>query len=396
MTEDAHTLVATIGTLDLKPTTTEFTLDEGWSPYGQATIECPIPSDLDAIDPRLKLRLDLRAEQAFGVGPSTADYTALHGGSIATWNTAHGGSIPSINAAHFQGFNDFGLRDSTTRTASLLLRSRKIDREARTVTLKFATDEALLQAYALVATAVFEPASTSVRQLVKYVLSLIGAFLETGTDDGVIAASSSRWLPGVYAWDYLTPLLQAAQLRLYCDEMRRWYLVTDKTIVPGQLTLVDTTNITGADDEIDLDGEWYDAVVVTYTWTDALGATQQAWDTAAQPNFSKVFAIEYNLPYPGAGAAGRILSRALGLGRTQDVRAISDYTATPSQAVTLSITGDDTQVGYVASVAWKWPDAEMRVKSRGLVEAPASAWVLDPAGVSWAALAAGIKWTDDI
>lgn len=392
---DQHRFSAAIATTQLEVIDSTFTLDDTWSPYGQATLRCVIPADLDSIDPREGLRVELRAEQAFGLPTAAGDYAP--GGSIAAWTAAFGGSIPAINAAYFRGFNSSGLRDSTTRRASLSLRKREIDWRDQVVTLELATDEALLQTYALVATEIYKPGITSVRGLVINVLALIGAFLEPGSDDGTIDPDASDWVPGVSAWDYLAPLVQTAGLRLYCDELRRWYLVDDTTIIDGLLQLSDASTITADRDSIDLDGDWYDAVVITYEWIDNLGVTQQAWDTAADTTLPQnVLSVTYKRPYPGPGAAARVLSRALGRGRVQAVRAISDYRATPSQAVSITVAGDDTQVGYLSSVQWAWPAAEMSVSSRGLVEAPVTAWVLDTPGVHWADIPVGIDWTEDI
>lgn len=393
---DRHTLIAKLGSENLAIKTAKLILDDAWSPYGQAEITCPLPANLDTIDPRLSLRLNLRAEQSFGMGPTIGEYTLEVGASVSVWTAAYGGSIPTINANHFSPFNSFGLRDSNAISASLSLRSRTIDWVESTVSLSFATDEALLQAYALVSAGPFDLSTTSCRAAVQYVLSLIGAFLEPGIDDGVIGADASQWLPGITAWDYLSPLVQTAGLRLYCDQLRRWYLVTDNNPAEGQLVLSDLVNLTTDRDTIDLDGDWYDAVVITYKWNDEAGSSQRAWDSAAEPNFTKVLALTYETPYPGPGGAANVLVRALGRGRIQEVRAISNYTVIPGQAVSVTMTGDETQVGFISSVGWEWPAAEMDVSSRGLIEAPPTAWILDTPGVSWADLPVGIDWTEDI
>ncbi len=393
---DSHKIRATIDGVPLEVISATFTLDERWSPYGQASLTCALPDNIDTVDPRESLRVDLRAEQSFGVGVPISRLTEDVGGSIAALTAAFAGSIPLINATYFRSFNNAAVRASKIRRANLSLRRREINWSRGTVNLELATDEALLQSYALVSTSSVQPGLTSVRSLTISVLDTLGAFLQSGTDDGEIEVDAAEWMPGVSAWDYLAPLVQSAGLRLYCDELRRWYLVTDDTTTAGQLTLTDARSITEDADTIDLDGDWYDAVVITYEWVDDLGDTQREYDVAAEENFTKVLTVNYDRPYPGAGAASRVLSRALGRGRAQDVRAVSDYTGVPGQAVSITVAGDDTQVGFVSSIAWQWPAAEMNVKSRALVDAPPESWILDPAGVAWEDLDVGIDWTEDL
>lgn len=77
----------------------------------------------------------------------------------------------------------------TPRPFDLLLRSRVVDHDAKTVRLRLASDEALLQDYAtLTADAGARAHEASLRAVVDYVLAKIGAALEPGAFDADVTA----------------------------------------------------------------------------------------------------------------------------------------------------------------------------------------------------------------
>lgn len=79
--------------------------------------------------------------------------------------------------------------DGDSRSFDLGLRSRDVDHVSKTVTLELASDEALLQDYAVLASDSGARAhQTSLRAVVNYVLGKIGASLEAGTDDANVTA----------------------------------------------------------------------------------------------------------------------------------------------------------------------------------------------------------------
>lgn len=398
MTVDSHVARAQAQTglvLDVK----EFsmTLDESWSPYaqGEITIANPGPAGLDQLDARKSARVSITVQQDFGASDPVSDLTAAWAGKKASDITTlwAGKKVRDITAEHYQPWNSFGVRVPTTRTFDLGVRGRPLVHKDNTISLKVMSDEMLMQDYALVDLKPYTPAATSVRQLVQAVLARLGAYLEQGTADGTVNAASSTWLPGVSAWDYLAPLVQQAGLRLWCDENRRWYLTDSTLSAPGTVTLSEGVTIVDATDDVNRDGEWYDAVVITYEWTDPTTNTQQtAYDIASVPGYSRVHALSYKTPYPGPGAAGRVLARDLARGRVQEVSAVSDYTVTPTQALALNLPDTDTQSGYVSAVTWRLPDAEMSVRSRGLGAVLKTSYLAGPAGLHYLAVPAGIKY----
>ncbi|MGG7509439.1 hypothetical protein [Plantibacter sp. YIM 135249] len=399
MTISMHTIRASIGvaggnSVSLK--SARLSLDESWSPYVQGELVLPIgDSDfLAALDPREDVRAQITLVQTFGDSGPLSELTARYAGSVKAITAAFTGSVTALSADGFTPWNSFGRRNSTTRSFDLGVRRRAIRYGSADVELPIASDEALLQDYALVATESLRTGILSVRELVGFVLAKIGRHLEPGTADAAVAPEASVWNPGTFGWAFLAPIVQASALRLWCDELRRWHLTGDEEAPDlGALVLSSEGTITDASNVIDRDGDWCDAVVITYRWKDALGIDQVAYDTAETDGFSKVKTIDFtNTPYPGPGAASRVLARSQGRGQVFEVEAVSDYSATPGQPVSVNIAGALAQAGYVGSVSWAWPADEMRVTTRGLFEIPNDAWLYMPDSIRWNDLPADTTW----
>ncbi len=199
--------------------------------------------------------------------------------------------------------------------------------------------------------------------------------------------------PGEKTWDFLASLVDAAGLRLFCDEQRRWYLVDPASFtVPGSLRVSEGFNATAAAETIDLSAAdrgvpgYAETVVVKYTWLEG-GEPMTAYDAAGDPHGIGRF-VEVNRPYPGPGAAETLLRKSQGKGRTLDLGALADLTATPGQNLVATMPGAPIQTGLVSSVEWS-SDGTMRIGSRGLTDTPETAWSLaqgawdDVTGIPW-------------
>lgn len=410
MTVSRHSIQAWVGTNKVDVIDASITMDESWSPYVQASLTTVVDSDiLDQLDPRTGSRISLYVSQEFGDSEKLTELTAAYSGDTIADLTADwtGDAISAISATYFTPFNPsfsnklsrlsslYGgasIADLTTAWAGLYLyeisemyfrsypegiynnftkgfnlgiRSRSIDIASETVTLELSTDEALLQDYALVSVNNFAPASLQLRQVIKEVLALVNGYLAPGATDATITAEAALWAPGQEAWDYLTSLTQAAGFRLYCDENRMWHLVEGTFTQPGLAELWSVGTIKSADDNINRDDDlWFDAVVLKYTWVDALGATIQKFDTAHVEGFSKVRLFEIASNYPGPGAAQAILDRAIARGRRLDVTTVSNYAVQPSMATNIYITNYPTESCYIKSVTWNYPSDEMTISTR--------------------------------
>lgn len=334
----------------LAVTGADITLDESWAPYCQVSLTCnrPNPLTVEALDPR-------------GTNPLRTQLTLT--------------------------------RDGVARTFDLCLRSRRVDGDE--ITLTAASDEALLQDYARVATTAYTPAYISARTIVADVLAKIGATLAAGTADAVVAAESSEWLPGVTAWDYLEPIVHAAQLRLWCDERRVWRLEQANGMSSGYAELDGEADLTGGGDEITRDGDWFDGVVIVYQYQDAVGQVT-SYDIAPADGtpVSKVRTLSFQTAPPAPGAAARLLRGALGRGRERNVQAVSRFDVTPTMPCSVTLPGLPAQAGVLSAVTWTLPADEMTIRTRGLVDVPDRGWVSLPGGLAWNELPAGTSWTE--
>ena len=397
MTVSRHNATAYVGETELDVKTATVTLDRTWSPYVAATLTLPKPSEaiLDALDPRIRPRVSLFLSQDFGNSEKVSLLTSLFAGlTVAAVTTAYANEfLFERTTEYFEPFNASQIIPSTRRYLNLGVRTTTVDHNTGEVSLDLTSDEALLQDYALVALQNFTPGYTSVKTAVNDALKRIGAVLQITALDGTVEATSTDWEPGQTAWDYISPLLTSAALRLYCDEQRFWYLVDDNAEVPGVLILTDTDTIVQATDGISRDARWYDAVVITYTFRDPItGTTTVNVDTAQGDTVTKVLSLEYSTAFPGPGAAARVLSRATGLGRIQSVQAVNDYNATPGQEARISLPGTLENIGTVQSIVWNLPSDVMAVESSGLIEIPATAWAKVAVGIRWQDITVGVSW----
>ncbi|GAB3408803.1 hypothetical protein GCM10027515_26540 [Schumannella luteola] len=218
----------------------------------------------------------------------------------------------------------------------------------------------------------------------------------TGTPDGSTStrtrldnrsADSLLRKPGTKVWDWLNAIVQAAGLRLFCDDKRKWRLVNNAYAVDGVIRMAQAVNLTDASDTVDLGATdpgpqgigavpgYADHVVVRYSWIDrATGQQMEQYDSAGtQPGLGAL--IEVDAPFPGSGLAAAALARAQGRGRVLDLASLSDLNTTPGNDLIATMPGIPAQVGKVASVEFDLTDSTMRVGSEGLIDTPPNAWL---------------------
>jgi hypothetical protein len=223
---------------------------------------------------------------------------------------------------------------------------------------------------------------------------------------GTVAASQSErsaivdrppelfsWKPGTTAWDFLSPLLTTAGLRLFCDEVRVWRLIDPAAYVVDGFVRLSTFNVVTATDTISREDPevFATGVVIRYAWQDDDNVGQLAYDTAGTPE--KVAVIDYARTFPGPGAAAAVLARRSGTGRTQDVDALTLWDTTPGADASISLPDAPEQQGKVSSVRFSLgDDAVMSVGTRGLIDIPPGSWLAWDPDQTWVEVPAGVTW----
>lgn len=207
--------------------------------------------------------------------------------------------------------------------------------------------------------------------------------------------------PGQKSWDFLSPMIQAAGLRLFADESRVWRLVPSGYTVPGQINVAEAYNLTSGSDTIDLSAAdtgpdagpaYFLKVVVTYSWiSSADGTPQTAYDVAGS-GVGPGLLVNVAAPYPGPGAAAAILARGQGRKRVIDVSALADLAARPGMAVAATLPIVAT-LGTVSGVTWS-DDDTMTLAVRAALDIPATAWALQPEGYRWQDVPSGQTWPE--
>jgi hypothetical protein len=379
---DRHTITATIEplSLELDVKTAELSLDESRAPYAELTITTALPTSdqMDLIDVTdQELRLVGQIRQDFGIIWDLGNLTELGGNSVAVI-TSFGGVTPSsITNRLFGSWNRINY-PSQIRNFDLYITERNFNELAKEMRLKATSDESKLIFDTIVGATPLDPSSTDLATIAETVLARYDAELSGTPSTGTVdEPEATIWTPGTYAWDYLDTILEPAGLRLWADEEGTWYLTERQSSQPGQLRISPTNLMLTHDDSMVYDPTvWYDAVVIKYEWEDSLGATQTAYDFAGAPiPRSALVETRTDTVYPGPGAAQGLLDRVQSRGRSVDVSAVSRYNATPGQAITIEPPTGFDQTGYIVSVSFRLPEAEMSITSRNLTENPVLSWL---------------------
>ncbi|MFE6733429.1 hypothetical protein [Microbacterium sp. NPDC057650] len=208
---------------------------------------------------------------------------------------------------------------------------------------------------------------------------------------------SLTWQAGVSGLAFLRPLLIAAGIRLVCDEARLWTLRDDTYRADGAQTYRVGVNITQVDEKLSRAAEeWFDGMVVQYTWTDADGIEQTRYDSyALTANPTKTIRREVAAPYPGPGRAQYAVTRAQGRGRTVTVTRQAHWDEHAEQPLSVLLDGTPIQTGLAEKVTFDLAGNTVTTSSR-TTDTPAEAWQLIPAGEAWLDSPIGASWTEEV
>jgi hypothetical protein len=400
--------------VEIDPISVQVTLDEAWAPYVQATVVLPSNSISGFVAPTFGSRVKLRLQQDnqnllyvyemtenYGgwVAAVTAAFTPCLIASFtreyaATWNIfTTGAPISKITTEYtpvtplkltndglstvwrmtaFLQVPSEELEPYTSFTADLGLRSISYDYISKEATLTLASDEALAQdVYGFGSPTVVLEEYTA-RATINIILNALGAILEPGTAIGFTSGITSFKIPlyrdnvGTTPWDFIVSLANIFNFKIYCDELRRWYLVQDTT-VSGNLELKDNDNITDFQKIISRENPWYNEAIIEYE--DPSGTkTIDAYRAPMVGPTKTLYIKKDNTFFPGTGGAQALVERAVTRGETYSVEAINNFNARPRQELIVDITGEPVKTGIVQSITWSLPSARMSVDIRNLEE----------------------------
>jgi hypothetical protein len=281
-----------------------------------------------------------------------------------------GGPTLAAKSAKFIGtpWNTVAYTPSS-KSLDLIVLTRTRDLVNGTVALTLASDEALLQSYALTGNAPVTFTVASTRDLVTTVLARIGAVLEFGYEDGPIDPDGAVWEPGVSALDFLDPHLKASGLQLWCDS-GRWFLLAPDAYEGAQLTtLTKGTDVVAAERETSTAGDYFDAVVVAYEWDNGTTTGTAFYYAATSPTPLHVRRFDYRTA-PGRyaqQAAEDLLRRGPVRADTWTVVGLANYYTAPRDGLRLTLDSSEVN-GIIRAVTFNLARAEMRLTPTRMIE----------------------------
>lgn len=173
------------------------------------------------------------------------------------------------------------------------------------------------------------------------------------------------WEAGESALAFLNPLLQAHGLRLVADEDKVFTIRDAAYTASGSATVAFADNMVNGMMQVSVDGGWYDAEVLMYTWTDSSGLSQERidyYELVADP--VKVNYRVLEAPYPGPGRAQYDVERAQGRGYQISASAVNNWDITPDQALTVVMDAGETYTGATQAVTFGLETGLMTVTMR--------------------------------
>ena len=353
--------------------TSVVTMDEAWAPNWQASIRTPYTTQLAQIDPRqTEVIVEITTTEEYGRARNCGELTLSYSGNMAQLTTAFSGKTCAqiTNLIYFPYDTALtGYIAPTVRTVRLITRSVDIRHVEEKIDFTLASEEALLQDYALIATSDQTPlpGNLSLVALVQYALTLIGRELfdyDSWMNDVYVPAEANKvWKPGTTAYDWIYNLIKGIGY-LYCRYDGRFVFRSAHTI--GEITplTLDASNIISATEKRDRENNFYSAAIMTYRWTTGTTANEivDAYDSGRRP--IKVYTETANVPYPGPGAARYYLEALQAKGEQVEVTAIADWkTAWLENDVSLTLpTG--TRTGKLNKASLHYPSDQMEITAR--------------------------------
>jgi hypothetical protein len=331
--------------INLLATRFRCTEDENWSPFVQATVTAPLPTETAAL--AACIALDPTARPGSPAIDRVAELT------ITQTDTATGAKF--------------------TRPMRLIIRSRAIDHGDSTITLELESAESLLQDDAWISPNVGVYPDTQLSTLLGKVLarrSMTLDFTNSTTNEIAVPEQLRPWKPGVTAFDYVFAMVRTSYAFLWANETGQWFFLDrrPKPLDNDVARVAVGENLIGGTDKISRDEGWFNSAVLTYRWNDSSGTSHEAYDTyyttAVDTGNSKVYLETLEMPYPGPGRAQAIVTDLLKRYRENNVIAVTDFRPIVGQLIDVVLPGTPVQRGEISAITWDLPADEMTIRTR--------------------------------
>lgn len=347
-------------------------LDEEWTPYVQAALECPLgDGTILEIDPQASdIWATLEARRLLGRIDRISDLTRRYRNQPLSTITAefNGKTIADVSATLYHDYEIPGHpKRSEARSFRLMLRELVVDWATATVRIALASGESRLGDWMHMSTTTNRIPGADMVAKINWILNLAGfpeglsSWPASVPIDAEIGDEAMR-APASSASEFITQLTRQHGLMCWCDEDGKWHLAENR----NSATLRTLTS-TGADRSVvnavekrSRDDGWVTAVMLVYTWD---GATHYDIASPYVPLPEKALVLRYEKPFPGTGRAAQMLEQLRSRGRALELLAVSTYAVTPGEQLTYS-SPRGAMTGRVAAVRWAWPTDEMSIRLR--------------------------------
>lgn len=267
-----------------------------------------------------------------------------------------------------------------TDTMFVQLRIRKYqpNPETGTTTLTLASEEVRLHDFRRTYPAVWVNPFVYLRDLVAWMiaeLAVVASFaqvLELAHGKDVRIESGQEWEPGMTAWEFLHPILEAVDWTFYADEVGR-YRLEPRTPSAASVQLDPELNLIKTEYVDDRAGDFYDGAVIEYTDADPLNMAQR-FDSYAP--WATRIAHETR---PGIktmpGAARAFVERAQTRGKSGSAEALTLLPLRPGQRIATYMgvreangeTFPYFHYGTIRALTHNLPAGEMSISLRDII-----------------------------
>lgn len=310
------------------------------------------------------------------VDAATIDPRKLGGTSVMVWVGAH--DLAGNELRSFPGTYQYAANQ--TQSEQYIVRSTDVDWVTGKVTIEAASAELTHVDARYIGTTVYDTGATNLFELARYGIGHGYAATvvdRMGAASVAIPAGDRRLIqPGESYWDYMVSELSAAGGRVF-ETVGTRHVIADREDPPRDpaivsLVLSTTPDIDGVLVESvrearSLDGDWANAVIVRYDYTNSAGTQVTSYQRAGKADGTeqvRALSLSRDRAPAAANLASSILGRAQRRGQEFESLCAIDFRVRPGVNLTLARPNGTIDLGLCRSVEYRLPEGRMTVRSQ--------------------------------